>query len=141
MNLKATRATLWAASIEDRPAGLADKIEPLANAGARLEFILARRAPETPGKGVVFLAPLAGLKQCRTAVNNGFYRANGLHSVRIEGTDKPGLAAKIARALAEAGINLRGFSATRVGRKFIGYLALDDIDDVSASMRVLKKLK
>ncbi len=141
MKLKASRAVVWAAKIEDRPAGLAEKIESLAEAGANLEIVLARRAPEQPGKGVVFVCPLEGVRQCRAAVNQGFLRTNGLHSVRIEGTDAPGLAARITRALAKAGINLRGFSATAVGKRFIAYLALDDEDDITAALQAIKSLK
>lgn len=141
MKLKSASAVIWAASIEDRPAGLAEKLEPLSKAGANLEFILARRAPETPGKGVVFVAPLQGVKQCRAAVNAGFVRTNSLHAVRIEGADKPGLAARITAALGAAGINLRGFTANVIGRNFVAYLAFDDVDDGKQARRVLKKLK
>ena len=141
MKIKAARAVVWAAKIEDRPAGLAEKIEPLAAAGANLEMVLARRAPEQPGKGVVFVCPLQGVRQCRAAVNHGFLRTNGLHSVRIEGADAPGLATQLTRALAKAGINLRGFSATAVGRRFVAYLALDDEDDVTAALRAIKNLQ
>lgn len=141
MKITASRAVVWAASIEDRPAGLAEKLEPLSEAGANLEYVLARRAPEHPGKGVVFVCPLAGVRQCRTAVNHGFFRSNGLHSVRVEGTDAPGLATHLTRALAKAGLNLRGFSATAIGRKFVAYLVLDDEEDVTQALRALKRLK
>jgi hypothetical protein len=49
---------LWAAMLQDRVGGLAGKLAPLAAAGANLEFIIARRAPEQPGRGVVFVTPL-----------------------------------------------------------------------------------
>ena len=44
MSLKIQRTSVWAASIEDRPAGLAEKLAALNGSGAHLEFILARRA-------------------------------------------------------------------------------------------------
>lgn len=141
MKIKATRAVVWAASLEDRPAGLAEKLEALTEAGANLEFVLARRAPEQPGQGVVFVCPLSGVRQCRAAVNHGFFRTNGMHSVRVEGLDAPGMATRLTRALAKAGLNLRGFTATAIGRKFIAYLALDDEDDVTLALRALKNLK
>ena len=65
VKLKITRAVIWAAHIEDRPGGLAEKLEALAQAGANLDFILARRAPESPGMGVVFVAPLKGERQLK----------------------------------------------------------------------------
>ena len=59
MKLKVNRSDVWAATIEDKPGGLANKLEALAKVGANLEFVLARRTPERgPGQGVVFLTPL-----------------------------------------------------------------------------------
>src|SRR5207248_56310 len=43
MALKATKAQVWAVTIDDRAGGVADKLEGLANAGASFEMVLARR--------------------------------------------------------------------------------------------------
>ena len=43
MALQVARTKVWAASMQDRPGGLAEKLEPLAKAGANLEFVIARR--------------------------------------------------------------------------------------------------
>ena len=90
-----TRVNVWAASIKDRPGGLAKKLRVLADAGAELGFVIARRAPKRPGIGVVFLTPLKGAAQIKAAKKAGFRQTKGLHSVRIEGQDKPGLGARI----------------------------------------------
>ena len=140
MKLKITRAEMWAASLEDRPASLAGKLEALQKAGADLEFIMARRAFEEPGTGVVFLSPLKGAKQTRAASVAEFHRTEALHSVRIIGADSPGLASKVARRVAGEGINLRGFSASVIGKQFVAYLAFDDEEDASKAVRVLKRL-
>ena len=60
MPYEITKVDVWAATIEDRPGGLAEKLEVLAEAGADLEFVIARRASESPGTGVVFMAPISG---------------------------------------------------------------------------------
>lgn len=140
MSLDVQRTTVWAASIEDRPAGLAEKLTALNDCGANLEFILARRAPELPGQGVVFLAPLKGTRQTRAANKAGFFRTEALHAVRAEGASKSGLSRKMTEALAAASINLRGFSASTVGRKFVAYLAFDDDEEAKIAIRVLKKM-
>ncbi|MFT4587308.1 MAG: hypothetical protein ACI8QF_001402 [Limisphaerales bacterium] len=44
------------------------------------------------------------------------------------------------RAIAELGINLRGFTGAVIGVRFVGYLALDDIDDTARVVRKLRKL-
>jgi len=138
---RVTRVDVWAATIKDRPGGLAGKLAALAEAGANLEFVIARRAPEKPGTGVVFVTPIKGAAQLRAAKLAGFVKSKSLHSVRVEGPDKPGLGAKLAEALAKAGINLRGLSAAALGKRFICHLAFQTTGDAAKAMRVLKKLR
>jgi len=140
MTLKVSRTDTWAATIDDRPGGLADKLAALAAAGANLEVIIARRAPEQRGSGVVFVTPLKGAKQIKAAEAAGFQKTESLHSLRIEGADKPGMGAKLTRALAEAGINLRGVSAAALGKRYVTHLALDTASDAAKAAAALKKL-
>ena len=140
MALTITRMEVWSATIEDRPGGTAEKLEPLAQAGANLEFLLARRAPEQPGSGLLFVAPVKGARTMKAAREAGFAKSEDIHTLRIEGSDKTGLAAELSRALMESGINVRGLSAAAIGRKFIAYLALDTAEDAKKATAVLKKL-
>ena len=141
MALKASRVQIWVAGMKDKPGALAEKLAGLARAGAQLEFVLARRAPEKPGTGVVFLAPLRSAKEKAAAKKLGFHKSKSLIAVRVEGADKPGLGAKITGALAEAGINLRGMSAGVIGKRFVLYVALDSDKDAGKAVRVLKGSK
>ena len=140
MKLNVSRTDTWAATIDDRPGGLADKLAALAAAGANLEFIIARRAPEQRGSGVAFVTPLKGAKQTKAAEVAGFQKTGSLHSVRVESADKPGMGAKLTSALAKAGINLRGLSAAALGKSHVTYLALDTAQDAAKAVAVLKKL-
>jgi hypothetical protein len=139
MALKVTKAEVWVATIEDRAGGAADKLEALAKGGANLEMLLARRT-EQPGQGVMFVTPVKGAKAVKAAQEAGFAKPANIYSVRIEGSDKPGLGSKIARALGNAGINFRGVSAVAIGSKFISYVALDSAEDVARATSALKKL-
>lgn len=139
MALTVTRSDVWAASIVDRAGGLAEKLAVLAEAGAQLEFVISRRAPDTPGTGVVFLTPLKGAAQLKVAKKAGFEKTPSLHSLRIEGPDKPGLGAQLTQALAAAGINLRGLSAAAMGTRCVMYVALDSAADAAKAARILKK--
>jgi predicted amino acid-binding ACT domain protein len=139
MALKATKAEVWAATIEDRAGGAADKLEALAKGGASLEMLLARRT-EQPGQGVMFVTPVKGAKAVKAAQAAGFGKPQNIHSVRIEGGDKPGLGSKIARALSQAGISFRGMSGAVIGRKFISYIALDSAEDQARAVAALKKV-
>ena len=140
MAIKASRHDVWMAVIDDRAGGAAEKLEALASAGASLEVVLARRTPEHPGQGVLFASPVEGKKVERAALDAGFKRAENIHGVRIEGTDKPGLGAKIARSLAEAGISFRGINGMAVGKNFLSFVAVDSADDAAKAVKVLRKL-
>jgi len=88
----------------------------------------------------MFVTPLKGAKQIKAAEAAGFEKTGSLHSLRVEGADKPGMGAKLTRALAEAGINLRGLSAAALGKQYVTHLALDTAQDAAKAATVLKKL-
>ena len=138
--MKTQRVDTWAAPIEDQPGGLAARLKALAAAGVNLEFVIARRAPEKPGTGVVFVTPIKGAKQTKAAAGAGFTKTSNLHTVRIEGADKPGLGARITQTLAEAGLNLRGMSTAAIGKKFVCHLAMDSEADAAKVPRILRAL-
>lgn len=140
MKLKVTRAQMWKAEIDDRPGGAAAVLDPVAQAGASFEFAFARRAPEMPGRGLLFVLPVKGKKATAAAQAAGLAMAGDMHMLRIEGADKPGTTAAIARAMADAGINFRALSATAVGRNFRAFLALDSAEDAARAAGALKKL-
>ena len=131
------RVDVWAASIEDRPGGLATLLAALREAGADLQFIISRRAE--PGKGVVFVTPLQGDREIDAAAQVGFNVTHTLHSVRIMGPDRPGVAAELTEKLADAGINLRGFSLSVIGTQYLAYAAVDSLDDANKVIEILKK--
>lgn len=133
------KVDVWAGEIADRPGGLASTLAAVNKAGANIEFIVARRAPEKPGTGVIFLTPLKGAKQKTAAQQAGLATSESLHSVRIEGPDRAGLGAKMTDALAAAGINVRGISAAALGRRAVSYLAFDSAVDADTAVRILKK--
>ena len=139
MDLLVERVDVWAATIEDRPGGLAEVLATLREAGADLQFIIARRAPEEPGKGVVFVTPLQGDREIRAAAQVGFNVTHSLHSVRVMGRDRPGVAAELTQKLADGGINLRGFSAAVIGTQFVAYVAVDSLDDANKAIEILEK--
>ena len=133
------KVDVWAGEIADRPGGLASTLAAMNKAGANIEFVVARRAPDKPGTGVVFLTPLKGVKQKTAAQQAGLATSAGLHSVRVEGPDRAGLGAKMTDALAGAGINVRGISAAALGRRAVSYLAFDSAEDAEAAVKILKK--
>ena len=140
MALKMDRVDTWLSRIKDKPGALSAKLTKLADAGVNLEFIISRRSPDKPGKGVVFVTPIKGAAQIRAAKKAAFRKSKKLHTLRVEGSDKPGMGAKITAAIADADINLRGFSAAAIGKKFVCHIAVDKKEDATLVRRILKKL-
>jgi len=140
MALRVSRVDTWAASIVDQPGGLAAKLKALAAAGANLEMVIARRAPEKPGTGVVFVTPIKGAKQAKAAKVAGFAKSKSLHTVRVQGPDRKGMGARMAEAIAAAGVNLRGLSAAAIGKVFVAHIAVDKASDAAKVARALKAL-
>jgi predicted amino acid-binding ACT domain protein len=139
MDLLVEKVDVWAAPIQDRPGALAELLKTLHDAGADLQFVIARRAPEKPGTGVVFVTPLQGDREIRAASQVGFNVTQSLQSIRIMGLDKAGIVAQLTRALAESGINLRGLSASVIGSQFVAYAGVDSPGDVIKAMDALAR--
>jgi hypothetical protein len=140
MAIKASRHDVWMAVIEDRAGGAADKLEALARAGANLEVVFARRTPEHSGQGVLFASPVEGAKVTRAAQEAGFRRSETIHGVRIEGSDKAGLGARIARTLADSSISFRGMNSMAIGKNFLSFIAVDTAEDAAKAVKMLRKL-
>ncbi len=140
MGLKVNRVDTWAASLEDKPGSLAAKLDALAKARVNLQFVVARRAAEKPGTGVVFVTPIEGAAGRRAAQTAGFQKTATLHTVQVQGPDKAGRGAAMMQALAEGGLNLRGVSGASIGKNFVGYIALDTKEDAAKAARLLRAL-
>lgn len=139
MKVDVSRVDVWAASIEDRPGGLAEKIDVLAQADVDLEFIIARRSSSTPGTAVVFVTPIKGPRQVQAASKVGFEKTKSLHAIRAATGNKPGYASEMTMKLGNAGINLRGLSGASISNRAVFYFGFDSDADAGKAMRLLKK--
>ena len=140
MALKATRNDVWTTIIDDRAGGAADVLEALARAKVNLEMVFARRTPEQPGKGLMIVGPIKGKKAEQAALAAGLAKSATMAGLTVAGGDKPGLGARITRALGDAGISFRGLTAHAIGTRFVCNIALDSADDAARAAAVLKKL-
>ena len=131
-----SRTDVWVGEVEDRLGGLAERLETLRNTGANLEVVIVRRLHEKPGKALLFVSPLRGA----AAREAGLAKASSTCCVRIEGPDRAGLGADIARALAEAGISLRGFSGAAIGDRNAVYITFDSVDEANQATSVLSRV-
>jgi hypothetical protein len=133
------RVSVWSASLMDRPGGLSNILKCLDEAGVDLDFIIARRAPEEPGRGIVFISPLRGDREVRAASTLGFAISGSIAAVRVEGENEPGAAARLTDLIADADINMRGFSGAVVGKKYIAYIGFDSPGDANRAAGIIQE--
>ena len=139
MDLLVNRVDVWAASTADKPGGLSGILKGLYEAGADLDFVIARRASDKPGAGVVYLTPIRGDREIEAASILGFNITSSVDSVRVEGDNVPGAAARLAELIADAGINVRGFSVAVIGPRYIAYIGFDSSSDTEKAAKIIQE--
>ena len=139
MAYQIAREDIWVGELPDKPGGLADKLEPLSDAGVDLDFMIARRAHEKPGSTMLFVAPEQGEDFAGAAEKAGLTKWTTAASLRIEGLNRPGLAAMIARTVGNAGINMRGISGAKLGDRAQIHIAFNSGADAVKASQALEK--
>ena len=137
MAYQITKEDVWVGEIEDRAGALAEKLEAVSRVGVNLEFVIARRAPDQPGTGVVFMAPFRGKDSVRAALQAGLSQWTSASTLRVEGPDRSGLGALITWTVANEGISMRGVSGAKLGERSVFYLAFDDPADADKAGEAL----
>jgi hypothetical protein len=130
---------VWSGEIRDRAGALAAKLQPLARAGADLSFVIARRQPHKPGRGIVFVGGVRGPKAEKAARKAAMKKSRDLAALRVEAPNKAGDCQRVADRLAKAGVNLRGLSASVIGKKYVLMLAFDSASDAAKAARALRR--
>lgn len=140
MALKVTKVDVWAVEIRDEPGGLAQVLETMSGTGSSLECVIARRQADKYMAGVVFLTPVKGKKAQAAAAAMGIERAEDLATLRVEGPDQGGIGSRMSRAIADAGVNVRGFSAMHCGKNFVAYVGFDSDADADRAAKALRSV-
>lgn len=140
MGFKLDRVHVWSGEIEDRAGGAAQKLAALAQAEANLEFVYTRRKPETPGRGLLYVAPITGANQVRAAKAAGLAETQDPVVMRVEGDNQAGLAHRVTQQWALAGINLHGMMLSVLANKFVGYVTFDSVNDANKAAQILADL-
>jgi hypothetical protein len=138
MALKVGKVDVWAGDLRDVPGGLADALEGLAKGGGSIDFLIARRSDKHPGAGKVFVTPVTSPKSKDAAMRSGLQHATGMGTLRVDGSNAKGMGAKMMRAMADAGVNVRGVSAAVIGTKFVAYIGFDSEEDADRAAAALK---
>lgn len=138
MPIKVKKITLWRKDLENRAGTLAHALEPLAKAGADLQVVMGYCYPGDRTKAAVELFPVTSKKATATAQAVGL-SASGIPALHVEGNNRAGLGHAIARALADAGVNLDFLVAQVIGSKYSAILGFENDADAEKASALIKK--
>ena len=138
MSLKLRSIVLWRKEVENQPGVLASTLEPFATGGADLQIVMGYRYPGDEQKAAVELYPIAGKKLTGAAQATGL-SASSIPALLVEGDNKPGLGYAIARAIADAQVNLTFLVAQVIGRKYSAVFGFETEDAAKRASALIKK--
>ena len=96
------------------------------------------RLPGNETKAAIEIYPIAGKKVTAAATEMGLV-ASGIPTLLVEGDNKPGMAHKIAQAIADAGVDLSFFVAQAIGRKYSAVIGFANDGDAKKVATLIKK--
>jgi hypothetical protein len=137
MAVTVKKVTLWRKEVVHQAGALADVLEPLAAAGADLRVVMGYTFPHRPGEAVIEVFPIAGRKAANAASAAGL-AASPIPCLLVEGDDRAGLGAGMARAVAQAGISMSFIIAESVGRKFSAVFGFENDQDAGTAAKAIK---
>jgi len=138
MAITVKKITLWRQESGDRPGLMAESLGPLAAQGTSLKVAMGYRQPGG-NTAVIEVSPVSG-KKAVAAAQSGGLAASTIPTLLVEGDDRPGLGHALARAIADAGINLDFLVAQAVGRKFSAIFGFGNEADARTAASLIKKV-
>ena len=130
--------TLWRKEVDNRPGELARTLGPLVSAGSDFQVLMGYRFPGNESKAAIELYPVSGKKSTAAAKAAGLSAAE-IPCLLVEGDNKPGIAQNIAKAIADAGINMSFVVAQAVGRKYSAVFGFKNDSDTRKAAAVIKR--
>ena len=137
MAITVKKITLWRRESGDRPGLMAETLSPLAAQGTSLKVAMGYRQPGG-STAVIEVSPVSGKKAIAAAKSEDL-GASTIPTLLVEGDDRPGLGHALARAIADAGINLDFLVAQVVGRKFSALFGFGNEADARKAASLIKK--
>ncbi|MBI3919961.1 MAG: hypothetical protein HY318_00985 [Armatimonadetes bacterium] len=139
MAVTVKKVTLWRCEIPNKPGVLASVLEPLAAAGADLQVVMGYRYPDDKDSAAIEVYPVDGAKARKAARGAGLEPAETITCLLVEGDNKPGLGYAIAKAIAEAGIDMGFLVAQVVGKKYSALFGFETSKDATRAATLIKK--
>jgi len=131
------KVVLWRKEVENKPGSLARTLAPLAQAGGNLRVVMGYAVPGESHRSVIEVFPVSG-QRATAAANAVGLAASPTPCLLVEGDDQAGLGSRMARAIAEQGVNLAFLVAETVGRKFSAVFGLESDADAARAAQAIK---
>ena len=138
MAVTVKKATLWRKEVDNRPGMLAGILQPLSEAGADLQVLMAYRYPGSEDKGAIEVHPVSGRKSTAAAQAAGL-APSSIPTLLVEGDNRAGLGHAIAKAIGDAGINLSFVMAQVVGRRYAAVFGFENEGDAAKAAALIKR--
>ena len=129
---------IWRKEVENRPGELAKTLEPLVAAGADFQVLMGYRYPGNESRAALEIYPVTGKKATAAAAAGGL-RAAEFPCLLVEGDNKPGVAQSIAKAIADAEINMSFVVAQSIGKKYAAIFGFENDADTRKATAVIKR--
>lgn len=130
---------LWRKELDNKPGKLADTLGPLVAAGADFQVVMGYRYPGNESKAAIELYPVSGKKATAAAETAGLSAAE-IPCLLVEGDNKPGVGQAIAKAIADAGINMSFIVAQTIGRRYSAVFGFENDADTRKASALIKKV-
>jgi hypothetical protein len=140
MAVQVKRITLWRRDVENRPGALAGTLSPLAEGGVDLQVLMGYRDPSVPGRAVLELYPVSGRKAAVAAQQAGL-AASSIPTLLVEGDNRAGLGHALARAMADARINIAFLVAQVVGKRYSAVIGFENDGEAKRAAVLIKKVE
>ena len=140
MAVRVKQVTLWRSEVANRAGALAGILGPIAEAGGNLKVVMGYRIPGAENRAAVEVYPVSGKKVTAAARSVGL-SDSGIPALLVDGDDRAGLGAAIARGVAGVGINMIFLMAQVVGRRYSAIIGFESAADAKRAASVIKKAK
>jgi hypothetical protein len=138
MAVAVKRITLWRGEVDNRPGVLASTLEPLAQSRADLKVVMGYRLPGQEARAAIEVHPVTG-KKATTAAHAVGLTVSAIPTLLVEGDNRPGLGHAIAKAIADANVNLSFVLAQVVGRRYSAVLGFENDGDAARAVGLVRR--
>ncbi len=140
MALTIRKGYLWRKEIENKPGTFAAALEPFSKAGQNLQIVMGYAKTSEHTQGAIEIYPVNDEKSKKCAEEGGLHEMTETTCLIIEGDDKAGTAYNIAKAIADAGVNLHFAMCQSVDNRFQACFGFNNDADAAKAEAAIAKL-